>query len=218
MLNKEVLDLIMKRLGNRTAATLRATVLIELNNKISQLEQGDVLPWFLQDIWLGQTVASQDYVDVISDYLRDDDEGQAEINDTTVSPAVWSKFTKTSYGKLREKTANCTAQLPALYAVHGEKVYFGPAPNQVYSFRVPYYKRSTSVADNTQAVSNKWLLNFFNFVTLDTIDFVARTHTRDNSLVAAIAAELQQAQRLFDIAVEARIHAGRGYLLDDSES
>jgi len=218
MLNKEVLDLIMKRLGNRTSTTLRATALIELNEKIRQLELGETLPWFLQDIWQGQTVANQDYLDVVSDYLREDDEGVAEILDASVSPAVWAKFTKDSYGKLREKSANATATVPALFAVHGEKVYFGPVPDKVYSFRIPYYKRTTSISDNTATVTNKWLTNFFNFVTLDTIDLIARTHTRDQNVVISIRDELSEARRMFEVAVEARIHAGREYLLDDSES
>jgi hypothetical protein len=91
-------------------------------------------------------------------------------------------------------------------------------PDQVYSFRIPYYKRTDSITDNTSSVTNKWLLNFFNFVTLDTIDLVARTHTRDQNLVISIREELGEARRLMEVAVEARIHAGREYLLDESES
>lgn len=218
MTNAEVLALMMQRFGNRSSTSLKATVLIELNQKIRQLERGPSKPWFLEDIWQGQTVANQDYVDLPSDYLIEDDEGEREIRDTNVSPIAWTKLNKTSYGKLRAQTANAEAQIPVAYAIYGEKAYFGPTPDQVYSFRIPYFKRTTEIADNTQAVSNKFLLEFFNYITLTTVDIVARTHTRDNGLVDRISKQLLEAKDEYFREVEARLHAGREYLLDDEEN
>lgn len=209
----------MKRLGNRTAPPLRLTVLGELNEKIKQLELGATLPWFLQDVWLGVTVANQDWIDLPTDYLREDDEGISEIQDTTVSPAQWrSNFPKVSYNLLRKNTANTLAQLPQAYAVFGEKAYFGPTPNGVYNVRIPYNKRTTPIVDSSDVVTNKWLLNFLNVVTLHTISIVAATHTRDMNLVKSIGPELGLANDLMQRAIEARIHAGRDYLLDDTEN
>lgn len=218
MTNKEMLDLIMKRLGNRTTIGLRATVLIELNEKIRQLEQSETLPWFLESVWETQALQNLETIDLPEDYLRDDDDGVPEIRDVSITPPQWTKIGKLSYSQLRVKTANALYQIPKYFAVYGDKVYFGPFPDTDYDFRLPYFKRTEPVVEDTSPISNKWLKNFFNFMTLDTIDAVARTHTRDKELVASISADLNVAHALMTTAIEARIHAGREYLLDETEN
>ncbi len=47
---------------------------------------------------------------------------------------------------------------------------------------------------------------------------VARTHTRDAKLVASIETELKLATDKMYKAIEARVHAGREYILDDEEN
>lgn len=218
MLNSEVLDLIQGRLGNRTGSVIRTKVLSELNEKIRQLELRETLPWFLEDIWEPTAIASQDYIALPSDFLRLNDETNVEVRNTTITPPQWSKLVKVSYAKLREETANAEAQLPAGFAFYGERMYLGPTPDTTYAFRVPYFKRTAPLVDNSSAVSNKWLLEFFNYVTLDTIMFLAKTHLRDVQLQRNIVDELRDARAGVILAVEARLHAGREYLLDDVEN
>jgi hypothetical protein len=213
MTNKEMFDLIMQRLGNRTSTNTRAVVVKELNEIIRQMEQGDVLPWFMEDVWVESTIANQDYLDLPSDYIRDDDEGNAEFGFTT----GYKKAPKDGYNQLRACYANSQASVPIKFAVYGEKVYFGPTPDGSYTFRLPYFKRTGEVVDTTSTITNKWLLNFFNFVTLCTINIVARTHTRDDKLVNGTNSPLADARKLMWQAIEARAHAGREYLLDNVE-
>ena len=213
MTNKEMFDFIMQRLGNRTSTTTRAAVVKELNEVIRQMELSDVLPWFMEDIWVQNTSANVDYLDLPTDYIRDDDEGNPEIQTTS----GYRKCPKDGYNNLRATYANLDAAIPEKFAIYGERVYFGPTPDAAYSFRLPYYKRTGDVVDNTSAITNKWLLNFFNFITLCTINIVARTHTRDDKLVSSTSSPLADARKLMWQGIEARIHAGREYLLDNEE-
>jgi hypothetical protein len=214
MTNKEMFDLIMQRFGNRSSTTLRATVVKELNEKIRQHEQGDILPWFMEDIWITSTAANVDYLDLPSDYIRDDDEGYPEFSFTS----GYKRAVKDGYNNLRATYANATAAVPEGFAIYGEKVYLGPTPDASYTFRLPYFKRTGEVADTTSTITNKWLLNFFNFITLSTIDLVARTHTRDQKLIDMVSVPLKDAYGLMWKAIEGRLHAGREYLLDNEEN
>lgn len=215
MTNAQMLDLIMKRFGGRSSTTLRAQTLTELNEQIKQKEQGDVCPWFLKDVWTPSTTANIEYIELPADYIRDDDDANPEIRHPDTG---WDKLTKVGYNRLRAETANALAQIPEGFSIYGERAYFGPTPDAVYSFRLPYFKRTTPVVDNTSEITNKWLINFFNFITLETVDLVARLHIRDYQLVNTIQSELDQARSQFVRAVEAREHAGQTYLLGDEES
>ncbi len=160
MTNAEMFDLIMKRLGNRTAPTLRATVVTELNEKIRFLDQADEPAWFQEEVWTVNTTANEPTLALPSDYIRDNDEGEPEIHNGT----SWDGIVKVGYNLLRQRTANAQAAVPEGFALYGEKVYFGPTPDSTYGFRLPYFKRTEAVADNNSAITNKWALNFFNFL------------------------------------------------------
>jgi hypothetical protein len=215
MTNAEMLNLIMGRFGGRSSTTLRATALKELNEKIRQLEQADICPWFMKDVWTPNTQANVESLDLPSDYIRDDDDAEPEIRDPNKG---WVEIHKVPYNRLRQETANALAQLPRGFSTYGEKIYFGPLPDAAYNFRLPYFKRTGSVVDNSSEISNKWLVNFFNLITLETVNIVAKLHIRDQQVVASVASELDIARLQFKRAVEAREHAGQEYLLTNEEN
>jgi len=216
--NTEVLNNMMKRLGNRTAPTLRATVLLELNQKIRQLEQGATIPWFLEDRWDDVCVSAQDFLPLPADFLREVEEGQFRVQNINASPVAWANVVKSSYEKVDEAGSSVDPALPLVYALFGVKVYFAPTPDVAYPIRLPYYKRTAEITDTNDVVSNLWLTEFYNFVTLSTLDIVAATHIRDAKLRADILPELQVAADDFWRSVEARQHVNRDYLLDDTEN
>lgn len=218
MKNSEALALIMKRLGNRNSPTLRATALEELNVKIQELELGPTLPWFLETRWEDVTVANQDYLPLPADFLREVEDGRFKIRNTTVNPSTWVRLTKVSLEKMEDETDNAAAQLPLGYALFGERVYFGPLPDQAYAIKLPYFAKSPAVVDNTADITNKWLLNFFNYLTFEVIDVLAREHIRDQGLVDRNDIPLRKAKDAFWRAIEARQHTNMEYLLTDSEN
>lgn len=222
MTNKEVYDLLCKRLGNRVAVTTRSVVISELNKMIEELETRATLPWFLETDWDATTtppaimVAQQEYLELPPDFLREMEEGVFEIQE--YPETTWTNLKKVSYEVLREKTRNCEPQIPTCYALRGTRIYFGPTPDVTYVFRLPYIKKSGEVLDNTSTISNPWLTTFFNFVTLEVISMVANTHTKDYNLVKQISTRLAEVRSQYNVAVEARRMANEEPLLTNEES
>jgi hypothetical protein len=217
MKNSEVLDHMLVRFGDRKSPSLRSNLLIELNEKLRQLDQSELIPWFNEKRWETNLVATQPYLDLPSDFIREVEEGKFKIRNTNVSPNLWTPLVKVSLEKLEEETENFDPALPAGYALFGKRVYFGPTPDQAYAIKLPYYGRSGSILDDAAEVTNEWLINFYNFITLDTIDLVARTKVRDEKLVNLIGNELVQAHEHMSRAIEARQHVNMDYLLTDEE-
>jgi hypothetical protein len=215
MTNKELIDLMMARLGGRTAPALRSRLVIELNEKIRQLETGSILPWFMEDKFVGDTVANQDYVDLPADFVREVEEGRFKIKNTENK---WGRLIKASYEDLEDETENYDAALPEGYALFGDKIYFGPVPDLAYSFKLPYFKRTGEVIDNTSAVTNSWLLEFHHYVTLATLKVVASMHIQSAEIMQKIDPELQTAYDIFWRTIEARKHTNMEYLLTNSEN
>jgi len=224
MQNSAMLANIMQRFGNRRSLALRETVLYELNRKIEQREQGDILPWFMEAYWRNTstpsavTVAGQNFIELPPNFIREIEEGVFKVLNTNVSPTKWFAMNKVSLEDLEAATESSDPQLPVAYAIFGTQFIFGPTPNAVYQLKLPYSARSLPISDNNDEATNPWIINFYNFITLDTIDLVARTHTKDPQMVQQIGPELQEATDLFWRAVEARQHVNRDYLLDNSES
>jgi hypothetical protein len=108
--------------------------------------------------------------------------------------------------------------MPEGYAILGDHLYFGPTPDQAYAYKLPYYKHTVPIVDDNAEVSNKWLIDFFNYTTLATLHFFALTHLQGTEIAQKIRPELDYAFDGFARAVESRKHANMDYLLGDQEN
>lgn len=215
MTNAEVLNLIMARFGGRTAPALRAQVLKELNEKIRQLETASVLPHWIEDRWEEVTVGSQDYLALPASFSREVEEGRVKVKN---SEGKWYRLAKVDYETLEDETENFDPALPEGYALFGTRMYFGPTPDKAYDIKVPYYKHTDPIQDNSAEVTNPWLIYAFNYTTLATAQIVATLHIQSAEMVQKIAPELKTAFDIYWRAVEARKHTNMEYLLGNSES
>lgn len=215
MTNAEVLDIMMGRLGKRTAPTLRITCLQELNLAIRELERGDVKPWFLEELSEGAFVANQSYITLPTDFLEETEEGTFEVVN---SEGKWTELLKVSREKLREETANEAAALPEGYAIWGNKFLLGPKPDSAYSYQFDYYSRTDAIVDSNQAVSNDWLNEFFDYTTTAALIKVAGQHIQSMEMLTKFKAEQSRYYDQFLKAVNSRQQAGRTYLLTNEES
>lgn len=216
MTNAEAITLMMSRLGERTAVSLRSRVVTELNEKIKELERADIIPWFLETRLDLVTIANQNYIDIpsSSNFLREVEDGRFRMQN---SEGKWFKLAKRTLQEIEDGYENCDAAFPKLYSLNGKRFYFGYTPDAVYNIRVQAYVRSGAVADNGNPVTNDWLLEYFNFTTLSTLDVVARLHVQSNEVLTRLEQPLRVATDRFWRDVEARENANLEHLVNDSE-
>lgn len=213
--NAEVITNMMDRLGSRSALVLRGKVLYELNEKIRQYDSAALLPWFNESRITGNFVAAQDYIAVPSNFVREVEEGEFKVK---TLDGVWKKIFKVSLEKLEAETENAIPAFPEGYAIYGDRFYFGPIPDAAYEYKFPVYIRTNVILDNNSAVTNPWLLEFYNLMTFETLDIVARVHVQSDELANKFRQPLAEARDSFVRTVEARKHANMDYLLTDSET
>lgn len=215
MKNSEVFDSMMSRLGNRQAPLLRTQCILELNQKIRQLESAPQLPWFMASRVSGILDSTQDFIPVPTDFVREVEDGRFKVQN---SQGKWKNLVKVQIEKLEDETENADPTLPEGYSLFGGNFYFGPRPDQNYNYKIQVYSRTPVVSDNASDISNPWLIEFFNYTTLSALSIVASLHVKSSEIVQAISPELNIAADGFWKAVEAREHANMDYLIGDSEN
>lgn len=207
--NAENITLMMGRLGGRSSPPLRLIVLAELNKQIRELERGATRPWFMESRLDGNLTANQDYIAIPATFLDEIEEGTFRLYNTQC--LKWIPLRKLDYDQLQYKSENCAAAFPEYYAMKGDRVYFGATPDAGYAYRWEAFVRSTPVIDNAVESSNPWLLEFFDLVSLITIDRVARLHIRSAEIIDAVRQPLADARDAFWRNVEARQQSNRDY-------
>lgn len=216
MTNKEVIDLIMARLGGRTSAGLRITAVLELNMKIKELEQAPLRPWFLEDVWSFNTTIGSD-TGLPSNFLGESEDGPVFIKLNTEPASAWVELPKTTYTTLMKKTKAAANGKPERYAIYGNTLRYGPLPDAVYNINFPYLKASDPFADDLALVDNRWLVNFPSYIMLEVAMILASVHVQSQEIVQKIAGPLTVAKDNFTKAVQAHENVNMKFLMDDEE-
>jgi hypothetical protein len=208
MLNSRMFDLIMARLGGRRDAGLRALCVEEMNEKIKQLEDGAVKPWFMEDLLTDTMTIDQNYIVLPENFKQEVEEGRFRIQ----VDGKWKRCSrKVDYDTLRDHTENCASAMPEGYALFGNRIYVGPAPNLAYPWRLEAYVSSTPVVDDAQEITNPWAKHYFNLITLATIEVIAQFHIQSAAIMAKTEGPLKAAYDTFWRSVEARQHVNLDY-------
>jgi hypothetical protein len=206
--NKQVLDNMMKRLGNRQSPQLREQVLWELNRGIDLLETGATLPWFLEKEYSFQTAVDVVSYDLPADFLREYEEGK-------LSFYYDGKFLCALDKVAREDLDYVYIGQTGGYSLFAEKLIIAPKPDVVYDCKLEYLAETQEVLDSEAVVSNPWLKNAHAWVTHFALKQVAALHIQDDGMAAKFSALATEAERLVWKAHEARQHANRNYKIED---
>lgn len=216
MTNAEALDRIMQRLAGRTSEVTRAAVLTELNLKIDELEGGEWKPWFLEKRTTGVLVVDQDYLDLPSDFVEEYEEGAFVLLDPDTAAASYPKKVDIEWLE-SECLIGANNAVPSGYALFGDQFILGPKPDKAYSYRLKYLGRTDDVVDNTDPITNKWLLEFFNYITLETAMQVALTILQSQEMATKMKPERDKAKDHFWRRVVSRQMANTDPLLGNTE-
>lgn len=189
---KKALDLLMKRLGNRTSPNLRAACLDEMTVAQEQLEQAPELPWFIEGEWAEAfTEPGEDRVPIPTDFLREIEDRNLVI----VRDGVITDLRKSDYDAAEvEISRNAEPSVPTHYMYRGNYIILRPVPNDVYTIAFPgYYARQQPPVD-VETSENAWFKNVADLLIAMAGVNVAGQHIKDPELVQVFSAQQNSAE------------------------
>lgn len=211
--NAAILDLMVKRLGNRP--NHRNDCLEELREVINGAENGTFLPWFLEHEWSDTLAMEETYRTAPGDFLREVEEGSLRIYDPNSPETLLYKPKKLDISELRDRFDNCEPGLVKAYALHAGRIYWGPKPNLEYPFTLSYYQSATAIDDDSSQLSTKWVGEGRQWIVYQALDNVANFHAQNEKMALRFRGLWQTAKRELFNAHIARQNVNReGYLGD----
>lgn len=182
MTGAEALNMVMARLAGRINTTLRANLLLEMNRLQAQdLEQGDLLPWFLIKVKSDLALTPGDRaLAVPTDFLRElEEDVLIEIQDST---GVWNSMTKRTYeDNLVQYDDADTSELPRYYSLVGAQLLTFPIPTVASAVRLRYFAAQPAVADTGTTPTNQWLLQASDLLIAETCVIAASLYVREDA-------------------------------------
>lgn len=158
MTGEKVLDLLMKRLGNRTDSDLREACLLEMQMiQETKLEQGPVKPWFIiSEETETETTPDERRVEVPDDFIQElEEEGEVIIVDSTGVDHELEK--KTWKENANWHGLQSSSELPENYSLVGNYFMLFPIPTLQLKIKFRYYAKQTPVSDtNTETPWTKF--------------------------------------------------------------
>lgn len=209
---KETLDLLMKRLGNRTDPDLRAACLLEMKIAQESLESSETLPWFvLSEATYAETEAGERRVPLPPDFLRESQEQEFRYYQ---ADGTKKSIVKGDYDRLRSEFEG-TSGPPEYYAIRGQYLIVFPTPDAIYKVEFSsYYARQEPPTDTVESV-NGWFRNFPDLILARAGFVVASVHLKDPELIQTFSALITEAQRRLFHAEVARDEANRTRTMED---
>lgn len=208
------LDLLMARLGNRTATGLRASCLREMQFfQENELEGGALLPWFIiTENATTTTEINERRVKVPADFIREADEKELlrvvdGENDRPLVKGSWDDL-------LREYGDEATGA-PEKYCLRGNYFMLFPKPDAEYTLKLPgYYAKQDSPVDSTSS-ENAWFKWVSDQLVAGTGLVIATSYLKDPELIQTFTTLLSMAKDRFQRMEVAREEANMNRSMGD---
>jgi hypothetical protein len=206
--NKQVIDLMMARLGSRAAPKLRGNVLLEINTYIDGRETQALLPWFLTKQAELDFQAGDISHPLPLDFLRELEDDQPMVY---VEGAFINQLKKAPMDALNFDGEGG----PDVYALIAEEFYIAPKASSPLTVKFRYLAETIEILDDDQPVSNLWLKYAANVVTFGALRVIAGFQVQDPDMANRFAGEEQRALDGLWRANEARQHTNADYMIED---
>ena len=199
---------VQETLGFTTAHTTK--IISRLQDAQVDLEKGMTLPWFLRtEISSISTVAAEERVKLPSDFLRQWEEDplwyyNADAEETA---DVWKALIKEELETLRNDLPGTGS--PQAYSLDDSYFRIFPTPDAAYVLKMIYYKADALLTTN---VENLWL-EHFPWLLIGIAGAPLAAGLRDKEAVSVFAALEAKHHAKMVVDTEARIHAGRRYVM-----
>lgn len=206
MTGAQLLDMVMQRLGNRTDATLRAALAVEMAAAQEfVLEQMDFVPWFLlSENTSTTTTATEPRLALPSDFIMEDEDG-ALIYET--ADGVKTLLPKDEFDYAIEYFADTAVGPPQAYALVGDYFYLFPTPDAAYTINLRYFAHDTAPTDT--GTTNKWLSQAAMLLLAETGRVGASLYIQNQELAISFTEEYKRQKDLLWKKHEARMIVNR---------
>lgn len=207
---KKCLDILMRRLGNRTSPSLRATCLDEMVLvQIEELEGMEELPWFLiSEQATTLTTPGEARIVLPTDFLR-----EVEDDNLTIYDADGVKIAdlgKVGYDEGRLQIPDdADPATPTLYSILGGYVILRPTPDIEYTIRYPSYYGRQPEPEDTADSENQWFKWVPGLLIAKTGVVVAGEILGDENLVQLFGAQQKRGMERLENMIVAREEANR---------
>lgn len=150
--------------------TLDSTIVTNMQFVQTVLESAPTKPWFLvTDYAPLVTVANQEYVALPDDFLQEVEESHLWYRAADYPTTKDTKLIKDDYDDLKELYKDYDPGTPEAYAIMGDRFYFFPLPDDVYSIIGRYFGKATVLTSNVENGWLKWAPMLFLGTTLKVI-------------------------------------------------
>ncbi len=166
------------------------------------LEQGQILPWFLQKVDHDLTLADgANIIDLPDDFLvLDEDYGIWHYDSSDSENPYKARLQPRTLAYLNDKWGGETGS-PKDYYIGKDVLYIGPPADAEKTIRLGYYAKETNF--RTGDLDNAWSKYAADVVEYETLLRLAR-QLRDDALVASAKEQLNQAYTRFNAEVAER--------------
>lgn len=180
MTNAELIELMMSRLGQRKSTRVRADLILEVSAAIEDLEAEPFVPWFLQATASLEFLEGSAFVSLPEDFAIERESARPYY----VLEGTTHYLTKTVSGAIFNYTSSTTA--PQKYAIIGDEMFIRPVADQDYTIYLPYYAKTgaSGFADNSDEISNVWLIEAREWVVNKALAIVAGQHIQNAEMEA----------------------------------
>ncbi len=186
--NSELLDNALSRLGQRKSTRVREDTIAEINEAIDNLERGSFFPWFLQKTVTLSFVSGDSFKPLPADFAIEQEDTRPFY---TQESAIFY-LTKRFFGTLQGEAPTFVK----FYAVHGNDFHIRMPAEKDYSITVLYNARTGGgFVDDTNDVSNLWLIDAKEWVLSMALAKVARFHLQNTPLAADFVGMEAKAKR-----------------------
>lgn len=206
--NKQIIDVMMSRLGARTAPKLRSTIPFEINAYVDTKELQATLPWFLVKPGELAFVTGAVSAALPLDFLREVEDDQPMVY---VEGAMTQVLKKTTFERLNFDGDGP----PDHYAILGEEFFIAPRADSDLTVRFRYMAETGEFVDDEQVVSNPWIVYAQDLITFGTLQVIANFHIQDPDMANRFAGVEQRAADSLWRANEARQHTNADYKIED---
>lgn len=135
-------------------------IVTSINNAQNLLEEGPILPWFLESDYVSLTTTIGDEkVALPTNFIREVEEKALWYYDSTAD-SPWVELAKNVLEDNRTtfNTANTISGPPKSYSIQGSNIRVFPKPDAVYTLKFIYYKHEDLLTAGSD--TNDWSTNF----------------------------------------------------------